>query len=350
LHKPLGSFDLDVILQAGRETNGLLGASGAGKSMTFRMIAGIERPLAGRIELNGRLLYDSKLGVDLPAAYRRIGMVFQDYALFPHMTVFENVAYSLPRQTRNERCRRVNELLEALGIAHLESALPAEISGGERQRVAIARCLAMNPEALLFDEPFSALDPHLRRSTEEQLRRALRSYRGVVLFITHDMEEAFRFCSQLAVLDRGKVIASGPRQALFENPRTPAAARLTGCKNIAAARRVDEHRVQVEAWDCTLTTPRPVAEKVSAAGYRSHQFSFEDDAGEENVFPCWLMEVSEAPHEVTLYLRLHAAPRLGDLPHIQADLAKQAWRRLAKRPQPWKIQFDPDRLLLLKEF
>ena len=137
-------------------------------------------------------------------------------------------------------------------IAELANRFPREISGGQRQRVAIARCMAMEPDALLLDEPFAALDPHLRRQTEEQLRETLADFQGAVVFVTHDMEEAFRFCTDLLVLDEGRVIASGPKHELFERPRTVAAARLTGCKNIVPAARLDEHRIAVSAWDCEL--------------------------------------------------------------------------------------------------
>ena len=347
LRKALPNFSLSIHLNAGERPVGLLGASGAGKSITLRMIAGVARADSGSIELNGRTLYSSEHGIDLPPAERRMGVVFQDYALFPHRTVAENVGYSLFRLRRDERQQRVGELLHALRIAHLANSLPAQISGGERQRVAIARCLAMQPEALLFDEPFAALDPHLRRSTEEQLRETLRSYPGAVLFITHDMEEAFRFCTELVVLDLGRVIASGPRQALFDDPGTQVAARLTGCKNIAAARVLNDHEVHVEEWGCTLKSLGAVGAAVDAVGYRSHHFRLQGHAVGENVFPCWLVETSEAPHEMTLYLRLHCAPQQGEKAHIQADLPKPVWRQLASQPQPWKIQFVSENLLLL---
>jgi molybdate transport system permease protein len=347
LRKTLPSFSLAIDLEAGARPLGLLGASGAGKSITLRMIAGVVRPDSGSIELNGRVLYASERGIDLPPAARRIGVVFQDYALFPHRTVAENVGYALFRLPRVERRRRVAELLNAMGIAHLAHQRPAVISGGERQRVAIARCLAMQPEALLFDEPFAALDPHLRRSTEEQLRETLRGYPGAVLFITHDMEEAFRFCAELMVLERGRVIAHGPRQVLFDDPGTVTAARLTGCKNIAAAQAVDAHHVRVEPWECTLTTERAVPAKLAAVGYRSHHFRLQRQAAGENVFPCWLVETSEAPHEMTLYLRLHREPRAGEKAQIQVDVPKPVWKELARAAQPWAIQLAPENLLLL---
>ena len=146
--------------------------------MTLRMIAGVSAPDRGRIVLNGRALFDSDAGINLSPASRKIGLVFQDYALFPHLTVAENVGFSLAEIEAGTRKTRVSQLLASMGIDELAQRHPREISGGQRQRVAIARCMAMQPDALLLDEPFAALDPHLRRQTEEQLRKTLSDFHG----------------------------------------------------------------------------------------------------------------------------------------------------------------------------
>ena len=345
----LENFTLKVAFTSGQGAIGLLGPSGAGKSMTLRMIAGVTSPDRGRIVLNGRVLFDSAAKQNVPAAQRRIGVVFQDYALFPHLTVAENVAFGLHALPKPERNQRVERELAAMQIAELANRYPREISGGQRQRVAIARCMAINPVALLFDEPFGALDPHLRRQTEEQLRRTLADFDGAVVFVTHDMEEAFRFCTDLLVLDQGRVIATGPKHQLFEDPGTVAAARLTGCKNIVSAIRVAANRVKVPAWNCELGTARPIDTALTHLGYRSHQVRFVQDLHGENVFPGWIVSTNEAPHEMTLYLRLHASPKPGDPAHLQADVPKELWRSLNAHPQPWNIMLDPAKLLLLKE-
>ena len=349
LDRRLENFDLHVDLAAGAGAVGLLGPSGSGKSMTLRMIAGVSTPDRGRIVLNGRVLFDSASRTNLPPAQRRIGLVFQDYALFPHLTVAGNVGFGLTGLPPSERRARVQQQLASLRIAELANRYPREISGGERQRVAIARCMVMNPDALLLDEPFAALDPHLRRQTEEQLRETLARFHGAVVFVTHDMEEAFRFCTDLLVLHRGRVIASGPKHELFERPRSVAAARLTGCKNIVAAARVGDHRLAVPEWNCELATAAAVPASLTHVGYRSHQVVFPPHASGGNTFPAWLVASSEAPHEMTLYLRLHAEPQPGEPPHLQADVPKDLWRRLSAEPQPWNITLDPARLLLLEE-
>ncbi len=347
LERSLENFTLRIALNTGKGSIGLLGPSGSGKSMTLRMIAGVSTPDVGRIVLNGRVLFDSETRQNIPAVGRRIGLVFQDYALFPHLTVAENVGFGLAQFPRQERTLRIWKQLEQMGIAELANRYPRQISGGQRQRVAIARCMAMEPDALLLDEPFAALDPHLRRRTEEQLRATLAGFSGAVIFVTHDMEEAFRFCSDLQVLDNGRVIASGPKHELFERPHTVAAARLTGCKNIAAARRSGPDCVQVDAWECRLRTAIDIPEALTHVGFRSHQLAFQK-AGGENTFPCWLVSTSEAPHEMTLYLRLHSEPLSVRTPHLQADVTKDVWRMLSAQPQPWSVTLDPSRLLLLE--
>jgi len=352
LEKRLERYTLRVRLGAARGAVGILGASGAGKSMTLRLIAGVALPDGGRIVLNGRVLFDSSTRENVRPAQRRIGMVFQDYALFPHMTVAENVGFGLSGLRETERHRVVAEHLQRMHIAELAERTPAEISGGQKQRVAIARCLAMEPDALLLDEPFAALDPHLRRQTEEQLRETLAKFQGAVLFVTHDMEEAFRFCSELVVLDSGRVIASGPRKELFERPRTVAAGRLTGCKNIVAARKVGDNRIAVDAWQCELRTECAVPDGLTHLGMRSHQITVAGENDEEhartNCYPAWLVGSSEAPHEMTLYLRLHAPAQAGEPAHLQVDLPKDAARALMERPQPWQVRLDAARLLLLE--
>jgi molybdate transport system permease protein len=346
--KAHAGFELRVAFTAWGGALGLLGASGSGKSMTLRSIAGLDVPDRGRIVLNGRVLFDSESGIRLRPAERRIGMVFQDYALFPHLTAKQNMAFGLDRRPAEERERLVREWARVLRIEGLLDRYPAELSGGQRQRVALARALVLEPEALLLDEPFSALDPHLRRHLEEQLNAILGHYRGVTVFVTHDRDEAYRFCQDLVVLSEGQVAAAGPKREIFQRPPSLAVARLTGCKNFAAIAREGHQHIRAAEWACTLRVAEPVPENAAYVGIRAHHLRFEQDGPAENSFSCWLMGSVESPFEITLYLRLHAPPESGDAPHLEAEVSHSAWAEVSRQQQPWHVRLDPGQLLLLR--
>ncbi len=346
--KSLPGFTLRAAFTARGGALGLLGSSGSGKSMTLRSIAGLEIPDSGRIVLNGRVLFDSKARIYLPPAARRIGMVFQDYALFPHLTARENIAFGLRHLSAEERTERIAEWSRLLRIDSLLDRYPPSLSGGQRQRVALARALVIEPEALLLDEPFSALDPHLRRHLEEQLRHVLRRFRGVTLFVTHDRDEAYRFCEDLAILTEGSVAMAGPKQEIFARPVSLAVARLTGCKNFSAIAAAQSESVRAADWDCTLQVAGPVPAGARYVGIRAHHIQVRHHSTQPNAFPCWLVGQVESPFEMTLYLRLHTPPGPQDQPHLEAEMSRAEWAELSRKPQPWVAVLDAARLLLLR--
>jgi molybdate ABC transporter permease protein len=350
LKKAYPGFDLSVAFTATGGAVGLLGASGSGKSLTLRSIAGLETPREGRISLNGRLLFESKSRVSRTPAERRVGMVFQDYALFPHLTARQNIAFGLNRLPARGRENRIAEWARKLRIEALLDRHPGVLSGGQKQRVALARALVMEPEALLLDEPFSALDPHLRRNLEEQLKETLRQFRGVTVFVTHDRDEAYRFCQDLVVLSGGRVAAAGPKREIFGRPESLAVARLTGCKNFAAVSAVEGDSIRVVEWNCTLRASPPIPCDTKYVGIRAHHIRIaRPGSGGENAFPCWMMRQVESPFEMTLYLRLHAPAQPEDRPHLEAEVSQAAWAELSQVPQPWTAILDTDQLLLLRE-
>ena len=234
IQKTLFDFVLDVSFTCNSTPLGILGASGAGKSTILRCIAGLETPDRGKIILNDKVLFDSEKGINLSPRDRNCGFLFQNYALFPHLTVGENIAFGMKStQSYREIKQQVEQHLVALELQGMGDRYPGELSGGEQQRVALARARASNPDILLLDEPFSALDTYLRDKQEKLLRKSLKHYQGVTIFITHNLEEAYRVCPNLLIIDRGMEIAYGAKQDIFENSRNFRVAQLTGCKNFS---------------------------------------------------------------------------------------------------------------------
>src|SRR5271168_631629 len=225
IEKVLADFELDVTLRISEGPLAVLGASGAGKSMLLRCIAGLEKPDRGRIVLNDRILFDSEKRIVMPARQRRVGMLFQNYALFPHRTVRQNIAFGLEKSPREEQEKRVAALVERAHLGGLENRAPGELSGGEQQRVALARALAIEPEALLLDEPLSALDTHLRSQMESQLQETFAGYQRPSLLVTHNIEEAYRLGAHMIVLSRGRVVAAGAKEEIFSRPPSVEVAR-----------------------------------------------------------------------------------------------------------------------------
>ncbi|MBA2459126.1 MAG: ABC transporter ATP-binding protein [Gemmatimonadales bacterium] len=229
--KRLGEFDLAAELTVQRgETTVLVGESGAGKSTILRLVAGLEQPDDGRIALDGQVYADTSAGVAVPAWQRSVGFVFQDYALFPHLSVAENVKFGLRASgsPRAESRRKVAAILDRLGIGDLTERAIAGLSGGQQQRVALARALVLDPDILLLDEPLSALDLRTRRAIRGELRRLLRRLPCITLYVTHNPVEAMFFGERIAVLERGRVTQTGTRDDLLRHPRSTYVAELVG--------------------------------------------------------------------------------------------------------------------------
>jgi molybdate transport system ATP-binding protein len=218
----LRSFELDVNLRVGRETLALVGPSGAGKTSVLRAIAGLLAPEWARITFAGRALLDTERGVDLPPESRRVGMMFQDGALFPHLSIAGNVEYGLrPRPRRRERRARVDELLARYGIADLRDARPGRVSGGERQRAALARAVATGPEILLLDEPLSALDSVTKARVSRELAQWLTELGLPTILVSHDYVDVAGLADRIAVIDEGRIVQTGTAADLQRAPASP---------------------------------------------------------------------------------------------------------------------------------
>jgi molybdate ABC transporter permease protein len=349
IFKPLSGFALDVSFDIGSEVLGILGASGSGKSMTLRCIAGLETPKSGKIALNGRVLFDSESGINVASKDRKIGFLFQNYALFPHLNVAQNIAFGLQHLSDIEQKQRVEAQLLAVQMSGLENRYPHELSGGQQQRVALARAIASSPELLLLDEPFSALDTHLRSQLERELMQTLANYRGITLFVSHNLEEIYRVCKNLLVLSEGKAIAFDTKENIFDRPRNFTVAQLTGCKNFSAAKPISKTVVEAIGWGCFLTVVEPVPASLASVGIRAHQINFLSKCDRDNTFPCWVAATVETPHRVTLYLKLHCPPKDSQDYQLQAEVFKEKWRAIEDFPFPWYVHFDPIRLILMED-
>jgi len=330
LVKRLPGFTLNVSFAAEAGVTALLGASGSGKSMTLRCIAGVEKPDEGSIVLDGRVLYDSKRGIDLPPQNRRVGYLFQRYALFPNMTVRQNIdaGLSLVHEARARKDRR-ESWITRFHLEGLEEHFPRELSGGQMQRVALCRMLAGEPEAILLDEPFAALDTFLRWQMEAEVRQTLTAFPGVALLVSHDRGEVYRMSGRVCVLNAGTSEPVMPTRELFERPRTLQAALISGCKNYAAAKRMEAGRVQVPDWNVTLACEDTADQPVTHIGVRAHGI-VPCEAGTENAVFCRILDAQE-----DVFTRIFTLLPAGGTGTIRAELNKEATRSLAAGNEAW---------------
>lgn len=342
IQKRLGTFRLQAQFEAEDERLALLGASGCGKSVTLRCIAGILTPDEGKIILDGVTLFDSAARVNLPPQRRKVGYLFQQYALFPNMTIRQNIAAAVRERGRREET--VSRLLRQFQLEQAARQRPGQLSGGQQQRAALARILASEPRALLLDEPFSALDSYLKYQLELELMDTLDQFPGTVLWVSHDRGEVFRTCRRVCVIDQGRSCAVQNLSQLFHAPGTEAAARLSGCKNYADAVPQGE-AVLLPEWNLTLSCGRPVPSGVKRIGVRAHFVRPAENMG-ENVFPCAVVRVVEDVFTTIILLRPEGAA--SEAPLLRMELDKMAWRALPGKDR-LRILIEPRDILLFEQ-
>lgn len=302
IHKHYDAFDLEVSFEAEHETLGFLGASGCGKSLTLRSIAGIIEPDEGKIVVNGRVYFDKAAGkkavVNLSPQERKSALLFQNYQLFPNLTVEANIAAGIPREAmKRSGAELIAQQLHRFGLEGLEKRYPLQLSGGQQQRVALARMLAATPDILMLDEPFSALDAHLKSELEQSLLELFSSYEGTILYVSHDIDEAFRFCDRFAVVSSGHIEEISPKGELMRDPKSLAAIRLSGCKNTTPAQYRSEHRVYLPEWGVEMETARTVPCDVAWLGIRAYYVQRVSDTTDKNTFPMRCDQVSDSRFE-----------------------------------------------------
>ncbi|MDR0500467.1 MAG: ATP-binding cassette domain-containing protein [Coriobacteriales bacterium] len=273
IRKQFPNFTLDVAFDAAAETLGFLGASGCGKSLTLRCIAGLEKPDEGYIKVGERVFFDSERRINLTPQQRKTALLFQNYMLFPNMTVADNIRAGLPRGlSKQEVHEEVSAQLKRFDLLGFGHRYPMSLSGGQAQRVALARMLAAKPEILMLDEPFSALDAHLKEGLEHNLLELFEGYEGCILYVSHDIDEAFRFCDRIAIYNDGRIDQLSPAPELVSHPKTLATLKVSGVKNIVSARPLGDSaptKVEVIDWGIVLDCGRVVAADVKWLGIRA---------------------------------------------------------------------------------
>ena len=295
IEKKFLGFTLRVQFKSNGLPMGILGASGSGKSMTLRCIAGIERPDRGKILVNDRVLFDSEKRICLNPQERKVGYLFQNYALFPTMTVEKNIACGC-RGDRDFVKEKVADYIRRFHLTGLEKHRPSQLSGGQQQRVALARMMITEPEVILLDEPFSALDGYLKDILQREMQDFLREYPGDMILVTHSRDEAYKFCSELTLLENGHVLTCGETRLIFENPGILQAARLTGCKNFSSIEKIGQRSIYAVDWGLVLHTREIVTDDMTHVGIRGHWMR-PSSSGGENCMPVKVAEYIETTFE-----------------------------------------------------
>ncbi len=310
----LESFPLEIgfELPAG-SVLALFGPSGCGKSMTLRSLAGLVRPHEGFITIDEEIFYDSSQKRFIPARRRRIGFLFQDYALFPHLTVEKNIGFGLKHLTKNAKAHKVHSIMERMRLKGLENRYPDQLSGGQRQRVALARTLVTDPGLLLLDEPFSALDRQVQKKLEKEVLDIRDAFSGTIILVTHSLDEAYRLCSHIAIMENGRILQLGSRDDILHKPLNRTVARLTGTENIFDAVVVEREGqkavVYVKELECRLSVPNELGSENISLGIRPSQIKvfasdeFSLELG-ENLLSGRVVQSIPGPDGQTLYIKL----------------------------------------------
>lgn len=272
LKKGYAQFDLDVEFKIGPGIIGILGPSGSGKSLTLQAVAGLKHPDEGFIQINDRVLLDTSNKIRTKTKYRKVGYMFQNYALFPHLTVKQNMAFGLKGMPKSVKEQKIRSFLKKIKLDGYENRYPEELSGGEQQRVAFARTLITEPDCLLLDEPFSALDSNTKQFLIDEFLSIIKeNFHGIVLFVTHHLEEVNQLCDHLILYKDGKILQEGTKEEVLSKPVSVEAAKIVGCKNILKIEPIDGNKV-LAGGNKIVTDGKP--ETSQMLGIHAHHVCF----------------------------------------------------------------------------
>lgn len=339
IYKDFGNFQLKVKFNSDYGVLGLLGASGSGKSLTLKCIAGIVTPDKGKIVLNDRILFDSEKKINLKPQGRKVGYLFQDYALFPNMTVLENIKTGIKRGNKDEISEKI---IKEMNLNGLENQKPIYLSGGEKQRVALGRILVNDPEILLLDEPFSALDDFLKWKIEIEVKDIINRYKIPSIFVSHSRDEVFRMCDSIVVMTDGISEEKQITKDLFKNPKTYASAKISGCKNYSEIEAIGENRLFAKNWGIELTIDE--LSNCKLIGVRSHYIEITENPHGENTYPLVIDKVIEELFSVGLMVNTANA---SEYDKIRIDIDKNKWKELEGKENLY-FRIKPENIMLLE--
>lgn len=343
IEKQFKGFNLKVQFENGEGVTGLLGASGSGKSMTLRCIAGIEKPDKGRIIVDGVTYFDAEKKINLSPQKRNAGYLFQNYALFPNMTVRQNITAGMKKGTECTQ-KILQQMLERFQINELENRYPAQLSGGQQQRVALARIFARSPKVLMLDEPFSALDTFLKWELQCEVSKILKDYEGTTLFVSHSRDEVFAICERVAVINDGKIDRFGALRNVFADPLSISATKLTGCKNISRIIPLQDHCFEAVVWGCVLCSDVSLSKDITHVGIRAHFFEPTEHPG-ENTIQIEIENVIESQFKVSVLFKPYGKevnrPLCWDFERVH--FGKESGREF-----PQYLKISPQNIILMK--
>ena len=346
IHREIGNFELNITIESEASRIGILGASGSGKSMTLRSIAGIEEVDSGLIRIKDRVLFDSDKRINLKPQKRNVGYMFQNYALFPTMTVLKNVMAGMKGSADDNRIKAM-EMLKRFRLDGYEDRLPGELSGGQQQRVALARIMVTEPELILLDEPFSALDGYLRDRMQVEMLEMLKDYPGQVIMVSHSRDELYRFSEELFVVRKGEILRHGETKAVFSDPVKIEVAKMTGCKNFSDVKILNERTIEATDWGITIELENKVPEWLGHIGYRAHYFEPVWGEREENCIRFDLVRVDDLPFEKNYYIKPDKTEfREDDL--LCWFVQGEEQKRVEQKGLPDYLKLTEDNILLLE--
>ena len=320
----------------------LLGASGCGKSLMLKCIAGIEKPDKGLITINGETVFDSAKQINIPPQKRNVGYLFQNYALFPNMTLWNNISCVVKRP-KTEKTQIIENIIKSFQLEGVKDLYPGQVSGGQQQRAALARILVSNPKILMLDEPFSALDSHLKWDMEQEIMSVLAKFGGTTIFVSHDRDEAYRVSDKIAVMNNGNIEITDNKENIFDAPKTLAAAKITGCRNISKAEKGGDSLVKATDWGIVLKTASIVPDNIKYVGIRAHHFEMANDENNDNTYLCHIHQVIDEPFEKVIIFSFEKGN--GDV-KLHFKLPKSKWNDYL--PKDFIICLPNDKIMHLE--